>query len=360
MGKFTFQKATKEQARGRWFLAGPSGSGKSYTGLMIAKELAAGGKIAVIDTENGSSAKYSDEFEFYIINLKSPTIQDYIEALQAAEDEGFAVVVIDSLTHAWDAAKDAVDKEAARSKSANTFSAWRKVTPLWKSLLQAIVVCKCHVIATARSKQAYILEEQEDHGRRRQVPKKVGLEAEVRDGVEYEFDVASEMDMDHNLIITKSRCRSIDGQVVNKPTGSFFSKFRTWLADGIPAQEKIAPAKEEKKTDGPAKPTTPEANATTTADQPQGPAVNGNGQSKTSGNGNGHKSQMSDDIKKKVWLAGMKHFGVKGDQLKENIDLLACELLEKHLEDCDDADAKKLIDAMDAATAAATNRGAPK
>ena len=53
-----FRKATKKSAKLRAGLYAPSGGGKTYTSLLLAKGL--GGKTAVIDTEHGSASKYSD------------------------------------------------------------------------------------------------------------------------------------------------------------------------------------------------------------------------------------------------------------------------------------------------------------
>ena len=57
----TFKKAQKQQSKLRMSIAGPSGSGKTFTALRIATEM--GGSIAVIDTEKGSAAKYSDQID---------------------------------------------------------------------------------------------------------------------------------------------------------------------------------------------------------------------------------------------------------------------------------------------------------
>jgi len=57
-----FKKAVRSQAKLKLALTGPSGSGKTYSALQLAKGL--GGKVAVLDTENGSASLYSDSFEF--------------------------------------------------------------------------------------------------------------------------------------------------------------------------------------------------------------------------------------------------------------------------------------------------------
>ncbi|MGW4720942.1 AAA family ATPase, partial [Nocardia sp. NPDC004260] len=51
-----FEEATKEAAKARIALTGPSGAGKTYTALMLAFGL--GENVAVIDTERGSASKY--------------------------------------------------------------------------------------------------------------------------------------------------------------------------------------------------------------------------------------------------------------------------------------------------------------
>ena len=38
-----------------------------------------------------------------------------------------------------------------------------------------------------------------------------------RDGMEYEFDVVGDMDLDHNLLISKSRCSALADAVISKP-----------------------------------------------------------------------------------------------------------------------------------------------
>src|SRR5262245_23418069 len=96
-----FVKATKTQAKLRMALYGPAGSGKTWTALALAIGLAKGGKIALLDTEHTSAVKYADKFDFDTLALESFHPQKYMDAIQAAEQAGYAVLVIDSLSHAW-------------------------------------------------------------------------------------------------------------------------------------------------------------------------------------------------------------------------------------------------------------------
>ena len=233
----TFQRARKSQAKARVANIGPSGSGKTLLGLFTGQKL--GSKIAVIDTENGSASKYADRFDFDVLNLDDFDPRTYIAALQAAVQAGYEVIIIDSLTPAWDRTKQLVDEEAIRSKSGNSFQAWGRVgTPIWNSLLQAIVQCPAHVIVTMRSKTEYVVEQNE---KGKATPRKVGTAPQVRDGSEYEFDVVLELDADHRCWATKTRCLELDGQMWQKDDGKIGEILRNWLSDGD-APQAAAPA----------------------------------------------------------------------------------------------------------------------
>src|SRR6266700_8374114 len=82
-------------------LSGPAGSGKTYTALTLATALADGQGVALIDTEHGSASKYADLFSFDTLQLETFHPNKYIEAIHEAEAAGYAVLVIDSLSHAW-------------------------------------------------------------------------------------------------------------------------------------------------------------------------------------------------------------------------------------------------------------------
>lgn len=237
----TFKKATKTQSKLRMALAGPSGSGKTFTGLVFATALANGGKVAVIDTERGSSAKYSDLFEFDQADMRELYPRDtfdpanYIECIETAEAAGYAVVLIDSLSHAWEGEGGVLDKhDAASKRTGNSFTAWKDVTPVHRRLVDTILGSPCHIIVTMRSKMDYI-QTQDDKGRT--VIKKVGMAPVQRQGMEYEFDIVGDLDIDHNLIITKTRYADIDNAVVNKPDARWFGKVAAWLGEGAPAPE---------------------------------------------------------------------------------------------------------------------------
>ena len=248
-----FQRATKKQSRLRLALIGPSGSGKTYTALRVAQYL--GEKVAVIDTERGSASKYADEFTFDTNEPESFHPQKYIDAIREAEEAGYGVLVIDSLSHAWmgkDGALELLDRSVKRSQSGNSFAAWREVTPLHNALVDAMLQSRCHIIVTMRAKTEYILETN-DKGK--QVPRKVGMAPVQRDGLEYEFDVVADMDLDNNLIVSKTRCKALSGALIPKPGKELADTLLAWLTDGaevpVPAQQ--APKEGPRPSSAPAK-----------------------------------------------------------------------------------------------------------
>lgn len=240
-----FKKATKLESRLRMALVGPTGSGKTFSALSIASGL--GKRIAVIDTEHGSAAKYADRFGAYdTLELVSCSPANYVEALELAGSEGYDVVIVDSLSHAWmgkDGALEQVDRAAKRSQG-NSFAAWRDVTPQHNQLVEACLRCPAHLIVTMRSKTEYVLEA---NAQGKMVPRKVGMAPIQRDGVEYEFDVVAELNTDHDLLVTKTRMPELDGVVTRNPGHALGAKIALWTRG-----EKPAPAQERKSTPPPA------------------------------------------------------------------------------------------------------------
>lgn len=242
-----FQKATKKESLLRMAITGPSGGGKTYTALTIGTALIPSAKVALIDTERGSASKYADQFSFDVLELDDFRPAVYVRAIEAAQANGYNVLIIDSLSHAWFAqggVLSIVDDEAARSKTGNTFMAWRKGTEVQNRLVDAILASKMHVIATMRSKTEYVIE---TDSRGKQVPRKIGLAPVQRDGVEYEFDVVAEMDITNTMLVQKSRCPALTNAVIERPGADVAATLRAWLSDGDPAPAPIAkkPAAEE-------------------------------------------------------------------------------------------------------------------
>ncbi|MEV5129280.1 AAA family ATPase [Streptomyces sp. NPDC053705] len=228
--RFQFAPATKEQSKARVALDGPSGSGKTYTALTIASAL--GSRIALIDTERGSARKYANEFAFDVLEMAYFSPDDLVEALAAAGSAGYDVVIVDSLSHFWSGTGgmlEQVDTAAKKGFGGNSFGGWKEARPMERRMVDALVAYPGHVVVTMRSKTDYVLE---TNDRGRQVPRKVGMKPEQREGLEYEFDIVGSMDWENNLHVTKSRARSLTGAFVKQPGIEFGQQIKDWLEDG--------------------------------------------------------------------------------------------------------------------------------
>lgn len=224
-----FKKAERKKKKLRMAIVGPSGSGKTLTSLLVAQGL--GKKIAVIDTEHGSADVYADRVEFDTCQLESFHPQRYIEAIQAASKAGYDVLVIDSFSHAW-MGKDGELELAGRNK--NSFAGWKDVRPLERRLIETILTCKCHVLVTMRSKTEWVMvEKTNSQGRVSQSPEKMGTAPIQSSGIEYEFDIVGDMDVQsHTLRINKSRCSEIADQDFLHPGTDFAHLIKGWLEKG--------------------------------------------------------------------------------------------------------------------------------
>lgn len=231
-----FQKATKKKQRARVALIGPAGSGKTYSALEIGKHL--GDRIAVIDTERGSASKYSgDVADFDVVELGRYAPSEYLKAITAARDGGYDVLIIDSLSHAWEGEGgilDQVDKRGGR------FDVWKDMSPQTRALIDAILTYPGHVIATMRTKTEYVIEEKDRGGRTVKEPRKIGLAPKFKEGLEYEFDVVGNMD-DASLSVSKSRCQALHDAHVKHPGKQFATALRAWLEDGVDALAPTVP-----------------------------------------------------------------------------------------------------------------------
>ena len=230
-----FKPASKEQSFLRLGIVGPAGSGKTYTALRFAHAL--GKRIAVLDTEHGSASKYVGEapdglpwsFHTFEPDTFAPTL--YTEAVQLAAREGYQVLVIDSLSHAWNGRGGAL--EIKDRVGGNSFAAWRQVTPMHDEMVDAILRCPLHVIATMRSKMSYV---QETDAGGKTVIRKVGLAPVQRAGMEYEFDIVLDLDWGHIGTVSKSRCSAVADRIVAFPGPEFLQPVLAWLDNGNPPE----------------------------------------------------------------------------------------------------------------------------
>jgi hypothetical protein len=196
-----FQKATRHKVFLKLAITGPPGSVKTLSAILLAIGLANGGKIALVDSENKSASIYSDRYKFDVLDLSPPFSEEkFIQAIEAAVSEGYAVLIIDSLSHAW--LEILEFKAGLDAKGGNSYTNWSKAGAKFNKLMAAILQSQIHIICCLRSKMDYILEAND---RGKMVPRKVGLAPIMRDGIEYDFSIVFEGDLDHFVSVSKDR-----------------------------------------------------------------------------------------------------------------------------------------------------------
>lgn len=210
MNKLQLKKASRKAVKLRLGLSAVSGGGKTYSALLLAKGLVNNwDKIAVIDTENQSASLYSNLGDYNTIELAPPyTPERYIEAIETCENAGIECIIIDSITHEWDGKGGIL--EIHNSMTGNSFTNWASLTPRHQKFIDKILNSKCHIITTVRRKQDY--EMTKDSSGKIKVEKS-GLKEITREGFEYELTVNFELDIKHNVTVSKDRT----GLFMDKP-----------------------------------------------------------------------------------------------------------------------------------------------
>ena len=229
------EKASRKQAKIKVGLSGSSGSGKTFSALLIAYGLCSDyTKMCVIDSEARSASLYSHVGDFQVINLAAPyNPEKYIEAIQLCERAGIEVIIIDSCSHEWSGKGGCLDlheKEISKMRMPNSFTAWAAITPRHQAFIDAIIFSNCHIICTFRSKTEYVLTERNN----KMVPQKMGLAPITRDGFDYELSLSFELDQQHKAFCSKDRTGLFMDQepfIISANTGI---KILEWCNQGEP------------------------------------------------------------------------------------------------------------------------------
>lgn len=226
------RKAERRKAKLRLGLAGPSGAGKTMSALKLAAGL--GGRICLIDTERGSGDLYAHLFNYDIITIEPPFKPSaYVEAIKAAEAAGYDVIIVDSLSHAWSDEGGLLDQADKLSAGGNRFTVWADLTPQHRLLVNALIGSPKHIVATVRSKTAYELQEYTDQkGNKKSRPVKMGMAPVQREGMEYEFTVFMDIEINHQAHASKDRTDLFKDEVfqIDETTGK---RLIAWLNSGV-------------------------------------------------------------------------------------------------------------------------------
>lgn len=150
----TFRPAKRESIPLLLGLAGGTGSGKTWSALELANGIAQGSRFAVVDSENGRAKHYADIFEFDHAEIHAPfRPQTYIDALQAADEAGYPVVVVDSASHEWYGDGGCLDwhDEIEGGDPKKKLTAWIEPKRAHKAMVTRLLQFNAHIILCFRA-----------------------------------------------------------------------------------------------------------------------------------------------------------------------------------------------------------------
>lgn len=228
--KFEVKSAEREKLKFSAMFTGATGSGKTVGALLTAKGLIAEAypdldtesdefwkKIGVVDTEHNRSKIYvnttiGEDFigRFQHLEFSPPyDVDSYVEAVNVMKEHGCEVIIVDSLTHAWDDVGGILDYH---QELGGQFSTWQKIKPIMKKLYNAFTAdTDIHIIATVRSKITYEATTSETG---KMKVSKIGLKPVMRDDFEYEVLTAIHFDEEHKTSVIKDNTHIFDEGVL--------------------------------------------------------------------------------------------------------------------------------------------------
>jgi hypothetical protein len=159
-------------------LSGGSGTGKTYTALLMARGIAEvatgrkGAQIGYVDTENRRALHYKSafpemmHFDMKAVNESGEMVgfgpERWIEVIDAAEKMHLPVLIMDSFSHAWEGVGGVLDLHAKTldrltrgddsKKDARSQLAWAEVKPRYRRLIDRIVRANTNIIICTRAK----------------------------------------------------------------------------------------------------------------------------------------------------------------------------------------------------------------
>lgn len=162
---FHFRPARRENTPLIVGIAGPTKSGKTYSAHRLARGLANGGTVAMINAEGAKGHQYADEFDYVATDIDQPFRPErYTEALQAALEINPAVVIIDSMSHMHDGPggmleyhEDELQRLAGdktgRDRDRYNWTAWIKPKAAENEFIYTMLGADCHIVACFRAKE---------------------------------------------------------------------------------------------------------------------------------------------------------------------------------------------------------------
>ncbi|WP_020474529.1 AAA family ATPase [Zavarzinella formosa] len=189
-------------------LAGVSGSGKTYSALLLAAGLAGGGKVGFLDTENGRGSMYADSpgivaalpNGYEIAEMREPFAPSrYTEAVEAFQAHGCKVLVIDSQTHEWEGHGGCSD--IAENNKLKGTPNWILAKREHKRMMNHLLASQMHIIFCLRAREK-IKVMKDDRGKEQFAP--IGLQPIQEKNFTFEMTLSLLLDEhSHRPAVTK-------------------------------------------------------------------------------------------------------------------------------------------------------------
>ena len=198
---FTISKALRKSTPALIGLWGPSGTGKTFSALHIARGLVGpAGKIGLIDTENRRAEFYADEAGGWDhIDLQPPFTPDrYCAAFSAFEQAGgYGCIIVDSMSHVWAGEGGVLDMaENSRTRDGRELTGlakWKAPKTEYVRLVNSLLRAPFHVIFCLRAKDGV---KQVGSGKSASI-ESIGLQPICGKGFIHEMTVSALLGHDH-------------------------------------------------------------------------------------------------------------------------------------------------------------------
>lgn len=208
MSEFTITTATRQASPVSVFIQGVSGSGKTYSSLLLARGLAGPGeKIGIIDTEGGRSLIYADDPDiggFEHMPFTAPFSPDrFTKAADAAVKAGWKAIVIDSLSLEHDGEGGLLEMADAEEQKllaknpnnrATSQQKWTQPKLAHKRLLNHLCGLPVHVIGCFRETLTTDFDAKDDRGQKK--PQTV-LTVVAEKNTLFSFELHAKIEADH-------------------------------------------------------------------------------------------------------------------------------------------------------------------
>lgn len=234
-----FRPAIREHVPLLIGMAGGSGSGKTFSGMRVAKGIGDGKRFAVIDTEARRASHYADLFEFDVVNFTPPfTPKKFLEYARAAEKAGYPAILIDSFSHEWmgeggvlsmqEAEVERMSRGDAGRADSVKLAAWIKPKTAHREMLDGLLQIRTPMIFCMRGKSSPMMVVDPDTGKKKVVDGP--FKATTSDDVPYEMTAL--------FVLSPTKPGTVDFGQPNKIS----APLRPLIKDGIVLDEAFGAA----------------------------------------------------------------------------------------------------------------------